>query len=140
MNFTPPAQDFEHDDVDLIPRREDSMFGGDLFTPGWVRGYGKDKEGFCGRCEPGVWLNIDDGSYKANLVYKHGIDSSGIPLARPSSLRQRNGAWEGYCDACNGWRTIRATVLGWNWFRHCIKVCYLILFGVSTFVVFWSRE
>lgn len=36
---TPLAADFETEDPDMIPRREESMFGGDLFTPGWVRSY-----------------------------------------------------------------------------------------------------
>ncbi|KAH0559171.1 hypothetical protein GP486_004295 [Trichoglossum hirsutum] len=124
MNFTPPEKYFETDDIDRIPRREECMFGGDLFTPGWVRGYGKDKEGFCGRCEPGVWHRIDDSSYETDLTYKHGISSSGIPLARPSSIKQiegKPGAWEGYCDACRGWRVLRATKMGWNWFRHCVR-------------------
>ena len=46
MDFTPPEADFEVDDDDLLPRREDPMFGGDIFTPGWVRGYGKEKKAF----------------------------------------------------------------------------------------------
>ncbi|KAF8421821.1 ankyrin repeat-containing domain protein [Tirmania nivea] len=121
MNFTPPQRDFENEDIDLRARREEPMFGGDLFTPGYVRGYGKDKEGFCGRCEPGVWLNIEDGSYRENLMHKHGIHSSGIPLPRPSNLRKHEGKWQGFCEVCQGWRTIRATDKGWNWFRHCVK-------------------
>jgi hypothetical protein len=59
-DFTPPTADFETEDFDLIPRREESMFGGDLFTPGWVRGYGEAKEGYCGRCKVGHWVNIFD--------------------------------------------------------------------------------
>lgn len=125
MNFTPPKADFDVEDIDWTPRREDSMFGGDLFTPGWVRGYGKDKEGFCGRCEPGVWHKMSDQSYANDLTYRHGIDSSGIPLPRPSCIRPVEGKeklWEGYCEDCRGWRTLRATRMGWNWFRHCMKV------------------
>jgi ankyrin repeat protein len=125
MNFTPPKRDFEADDIDWIPRREDSMFGGDLFTPGWVRGHGKDKEGFCGRCEPGLWHKMQDMSYENDLTYRHGIDSSGIPLPRPSSIQPVEGhakMWKGYCEACQGWRTLRTTKMGWNWFRHCVKV------------------
>ncbi|KAI9668917.1 MAG: hypothetical protein M1829_005229 [Trizodia sp. TS-e1964] len=123
MNFTPPEKDFEAENTDCIPRREDSMFGGDLFTPGWVRGYDKEKEGFCGRCEPGVWHNIDNLSYENDLTYRHGIDSSGIPLPRPSSIRLVKGkvkTWEGYCESCQGWRILRTTMMGWNWFRHCV--------------------
>ena len=125
MNFTPPEEDFGTDDDDLVPRREDSMFGGDIFTPGWVRGYGKKEEGFCGRCNPGVWHNIDDSSYERNLTYMHGIASTGLSLPRPSSLRQVDGlpgAWQGYCEECRGWRRLKRSAVGWNWFRHWAKV------------------
>ncbi|KAL9072549.1 MAG: hypothetical protein Q9161_003561 [Pseudevernia consocians] len=96
MDFTPPKECFEVDDDELIPRREEPMFGGDIYTPGWVRGYGKLREGFCGRCNPGVWHNIEDSSYEKNLTYMHGIASTGLSLPRPSSHRQLNGklgAW-----------------------------------------------
>ena len=53
-NFNPLTQDFADEDPDMIPRREDALFGGDVFTPGWVRGHGEKKEGFCGRCVPGI--------------------------------------------------------------------------------------
>ena len=125
MDFTPPEADFEVDDDDLLPRREEPTFGGDIFTPGWVRGDGKEKEGFCGRCNPGVWYSLDDSSYENNLTYMHGIASSGLSLPRPSSLRQIEGApvaWQGYCDACGGWRNLKKSSAGWNWFRHWVKV------------------
>ena len=125
MNFTPPEEDFEGDDDDLLPRREEPMFGGDIFTPGWVRGYGNNKEGFCGRCNPGAWHNIEDSSYEKHLTYMHGIASSGLGLPRPSSLRQvkdRHGSWQGYCEACRGWRNLKRSSVGWNWFRHGVKV------------------
>lgn len=126
MNFTPSAKDFEVDDEELMPRREEPMFGGDIFTPGWVRGYGSRKEGFCGRCSPGKWHNIEDFTYEKNLTYMHGIASSGLSLPRPSGIRQLEGErrrWQVFCDKCCGWRQLRKTVLGWNWFRHCTRVC-----------------
>jgi len=125
MDFTPPEADFEVDEDDLVPRREEPMFGGDIFTPGWVRGYGKHKEGFCGRCNPGIWHNIEDSSYNKNLTYMHGIASSGLSLPRPSSIRQVEGdreVWQAYCEACRGWRSLKKSSAGWNWFRHCEKV------------------
>lgn len=126
MDFTPGAEDFEVDDEELMPRREEPMFGGDIFTPGWVRGYGPRKEGFCGRCSPGQWHNIEDSSYEKNLTYMHGIGSSGLSLSRPSKIRQlkgERGRWQVFCDKCCGWRQLRKTVRGWNWFRHCARVC-----------------
>lgn len=125
MDFTPPDEYFEVDDEELIPRREEPMFGGDIYTPGWIRGYGKHKEAFCGRCNPGVWHNIEDSSYEKNLTYMHGIASTGLSLPRPSSFRQidgKYGAWQGYCEACLGWRNLKKSSAGWNWFRHWVKV------------------
>ncbi|KAL8654300.1 MAG: hypothetical protein Q9210_001581 [Variospora velana] len=124
MDFTPDAKDFEADDDDLTPRREEPMFGGDIFTPVWVRGYGVQKEGFCGRCNPGVWHNLEDSTYEKNLTYMHGIASSGLSLPRPSRVQQlkgRNRQWQAYCNTCCGWRHLRKTEAGWNWFRHCIR-------------------
>lgn len=125
MDFTPPKECFEVDDEELVPRREEPMFGGDIYTPGWVRGFGNRKEAFCGRCNPGVWHNIEDSSYEKNLTYMHGIASTGLSLPRPSSLRQlngRSGVWQGYCEACLGWRNLKKSSAGWNWFRHWVKV------------------
>jgi Domain of unknown function (DUF4451) len=122
MDFMPPDGDFNIDDPDLLPRREDSMFGGDLFTPGWVRGEGSSKEGFCGRCVPGTWHNMEDLSYEHCITYRHGIASSGIPLLRPSEIRRVAGRFEGFCDLCQSWRRLRRTHMGWNWFRHCVRV------------------
>ncbi|KAI9888340.1 MAG: hypothetical protein M1814_000571 [Vezdaea aestivalis] len=122
-DFQPPEEDFNVDDIDWLPRREDPMFSGDLFTPGWVRGPDHQKEGYCGRCVPGIWRKMgEDGTYESNLTYVHGVDPSGVPLPRPSQTRQNAaGVWEGFCVECDGWRTLRKTRAGWNWFRHCIK-------------------
>ncbi|KAL9034074.1 MAG: hypothetical protein Q9180_005605 [Flavoplaca navasiana] len=38
MDSTPDPKDFEVDDDDLMPRREEPMFRGDIFTPGWEHG------------------------------------------------------------------------------------------------------
>ncbi|KAL8883191.1 MAG: hypothetical protein Q9192_007373, partial [Flavoplaca navasiana] len=124
MDFTPDSKDFEVDDDDLMPRREEPMFEGDIFTPGWVRNYGQRKEGFCGRCTPGTWHNLEDASYEKNLTFMHGIASSGLSLPRPSEIRQIEDSkrmWQAYCEFCRGWRRLRKTDTGWNWFRHCIK-------------------
>lgn len=124
-DFTPPAADFETDDPDLIPRREESMFGGDLFTPGWVRGYNEKIQGFCGRCKDRHWVNITDGTYEFHLTCLHGLPSTGLALPRPSITREvagLSGVWEGYCDDCRGWRVLKRTKRGWNWFRHFLTV------------------
>ncbi|KAF2661221.1 ankyrin [Lophiostoma macrostomum CBS 122681] len=122
-DFTPPSQYFETEEDDFIPRREESTFGGDLFTPGWVRGYDKNKEGYCARCDVGHWVNIPSGTYEFHLTYLHGLPYTGLPLPRPSALREigdKVGVWEAFCDICDGWRTLKKTPQGWNWWRHCL--------------------
>lgn len=87
-DLTPPTLDIETSDPELVPRREESMFGGDLFTPGWVRGFGKKKEGLCTRCEVGYWANLPDGTYEFHLTFLHGLPKTRVPLPRPSMIRK----------------------------------------------------
>ncbi|RMZ79301.1 hypothetical protein DV737_g3445, partial [Chaetothyriales sp. CBS 132003] len=86
-DFTPPLEDFDTQDVDLLPVRQEPIYGGDLHTPGWARGLGNHKEGFCARCPVSHWVNITDGSYCFHLTYFHGVPDSGVPLPRPSTIR-----------------------------------------------------
>ena len=124
-DFTPPAEDFDSEDPDVLPSRQEPIFGGDLYTPGWARGFGAEKEGFCGRCTPGQWLNMPGGNYEFHMTYLHGSPASGVPLQRPSFIRCASGSlgrWEGYCDECYNWMVIRKTNRGWNWYRHWLLV------------------
>ena len=82
-DFTPPKNDFDTEDADLLPVRQEPIFGGDLYTPGWARGIGSRKEGFCAHCPGSHWVNIPDGSYKFHLTYFHGVPDSGVSLPRP---------------------------------------------------------
>lgn len=124
-DFTPPEDDFQTDDVDMLPVRQEPIFGGDLHTPGWARGTGSKKEGFCGRCPYSHWVNISDGSYAFHLTYFHGVPDSGVGLPRPATIRPSQGAdgvWEAYCEACLKWRILKRTKRGWNWYRHWLYV------------------
>ncbi|KAK3364662.1 ankyrin repeat-containing domain protein [Lasiosphaeria hispida] len=124
QDFTPPAEDFETDEASLLPARQEPLYGGDLHTAGWTRGLGDRKEGFCARCPAAHWVNIPDGSYRFHLTYFHGVPESGVPLPRPSTIRPvegRAGVWEGYCDACEGWRVLKKTGRGWSWYRHWLN-------------------
>lgn len=47
----------------LIPERQHSKWDGDLYRPFWTRGFGKNKEGWCGICEPGQWLKTKTSVY-----------------------------------------------------------------------------
>ncbi|KAK0742061.1 hypothetical protein B0T21DRAFT_306459 [Apiosordaria backusii] len=121
QDFTPPLEDFDAEDADSLPVRQEPIFGGDLHTPGWARGHGSKKEGFCARCPVSHWVNIADGSYRFHLTYFHGCPDSGVPLPRPSTIRPVSGeakVWEAFCDACSAWRILKKTKRGWNWYRH----------------------
>ncbi len=125
QDFTPPREDFDAEDVDNLPVRQEPIYGGDLHTPGWARGTGSRMEGFCARCPVSHWVNIADGSYRFHLTYFHGVPDSGVSLPRPSTIRPVQGktnVWEGYCDACGDWRVLEKTTRGWNWYRHWLKV------------------
>lgn len=125
QDFTPPSEDFDTQEIDLLPVRQEPIYGGDLFTPGWARRLGDQKEGFCARCPVFHWVNIPDGSYRFHLTYFHGVPDSGVPLPRPSIIRPINGSlntWEGFCDACDQWRLLKKTRRGWNWYRHWLNV------------------
>lgn len=124
-DFTPPEEDFDTEDVDLLPVRQEPIYGGDLHTPGWARRTGKRKEGFCARCPISHWVNMADGSYGFHLTYFHGVPDSGVPLPRPSTIRpvkDNTNVWEGFCETCNRWKILKKTKRGWNWYRHWLEV------------------
>ncbi len=125
QDFTPSLEDFDTYEVDLFPVRQEPIYGGDLHTSGWTRGLGDQKEGFCARCPVSHWVNIPDDSYRFHLTYFHGVPDSGVPLPRPSTIRPVQGktnTWEGFCEACRHWRTLKKTKRGWNWYRHWLVV------------------
>ena len=124
-DFTPPEEDFEIDDPDLLPLRQEPIYGGDLFTPGWARGPDTCREGFCARCATGHWVNMTEGRYEFHMTHFHGVPSSGVPLPRPPAIRESLGepqTWEGYCDACQAWKVLKKTNRGWTWYRHWLQV------------------
>ncbi|GAA5869281.1 hypothetical protein JCM8547_005184 [Rhodosporidiobolus lusitaniae] len=84
----------------------------DEYTPLWVRGKGKDKVGWCGKCPPPIvvdgaggeeageegerkeetkgkrWFNLKDASYWFHTTFSHGISSkSGRPFDPPLQVR-----------------------------------------------------
>jgi len=125
QDFTPPLEDFDAEDPDNLPVRQEPIYGGDLHTAGWARGTGSRMEGFCARCPVSHWVNIADGSYRFHLTYFHGVPDSGVSLPRPSTIRpvqDKANVWEGYCEACRNWKVLKKTTRGWNWYRHWLRV------------------
>ena len=71
-------------------------FDGDLYTPGWIRGSGNNREGLCEQCNPPVWLRTKQSSYWYHLNFFHGISAAtGRPYDAPLSRRLVEGSGEG---------------------------------------------
>ncbi|CAG8555725.1 12796_t:CDS:10 [Ambispora gerdemannii] len=86
--------------------RQPARFEGDMYTPRWVRGVGKSKEGLCPHCNPPRWLKTKISAYWYHLNYQHGISSiTGRPFAAPLQEREnkKSGMKEALCHNCNKW-------------------------------------
>ncbi|CAG8590226.1 12231_t:CDS:2, partial [Acaulospora morrowiae] len=86
--------------------RQPARFDGDMYTPRWVRGVGKSKEGLCPHCEPSRWLKTKISAYWYHLNYQHGISSiTGRPFTQPTAERinKKTGMKEAMCHKCNKW-------------------------------------
>jgi hypothetical protein len=125
QDFTPPEEDFDTNHADTLPLRQEPIYGGDLFTPGWARGPDSCREGYCARCPTGHWVNMTNGEYEYHMTYFHGVPRSGVPLPGPTAIQERlekSNTWKGYCDACKSWKTLKRTGRGWTWYRHWLQV------------------
>ncbi|CAG8475657.1 4965_t:CDS:2 [Paraglomus occultum] len=100
----------EKDVREVIPDPEASKqpprFESDMYTPRWVRGVGKSKEGLCPHCNPPRWYKTKISAYWYHLNYQHGISSiTGRPFAGPVSERnnKKSGLREALCHKCGKW-------------------------------------
>ncbi|KAI8326213.1 hypothetical protein GQ54DRAFT_336821 [Martensiomyces pterosporus] len=109
----------------------------DMYTPRWIRGIGKGKEGLCPACfDDGkfVWRRMKCSAYWYHLNYFHGISSlTGRPFPKPeskrtvqdSSGRQRD---QGLCHICDKWvyidssRKVQINVPEIYWWKH-VQAC-----------------
>lgn len=129
---SPPPEDMNTTDPDLIPHRQDLRFDGDLYTPRWVRGQGNKREGWCGICKPGRWLVLKNSAFWYDKSFSHGISAAtGAPFEGPQANRRLEGnpdVWEGYCGSCHEWiALVSSKRKGTTWFRHAYKVCILFI-------------
>ncbi|KAJ1646776.1 hypothetical protein LPJ64_001767 [Coemansia asiatica] len=117
-----------------MPRFED-----DIYTPRWIRGIGKNKEGLCSVCfDNGMlnWRRMKCSAYWYHLNYFHGVSSlTGRPFPGPEATRtiQISGSrWrqQGLCHICKRWvemdssRKMQINVPEIYWWKHiqaCIK-------------------
>ena len=109
------------------PHRQEVRFLADLYTPIFVRGVGKMREGWCGICQPGRWLLLKNSAFWYDKVFVHGIcAATGTTFDSPKDFRPILGhcGWEGLCGTCEYWVALVGTKKkGTTWFRHAYEVC-----------------
>uniref|UniRef100_A0A8H7K6D3 Transcription regulator Rua1 C-terminal domain-containing protein n=1 Tax=Bionectria ochroleuca TaxID=29856 RepID=A0A8H7K6D3_BIOOC len=111
----PPAEDFNSMPIPLLQQVNPR----DLYSPVWVRGEGKAREGWCGWCQ--TWLNLKNSAYWYDKIFKHGIMLKGF-LPRPQQIRQVDEHSKGFCRACGKWITLGTSDGNRpSWFRHIYK-------------------
>ncbi|KAJ2828686.1 hypothetical protein IWW50_001256 [Coemansia erecta] len=120
----------------------------DMYTPRWIRGIGREKEGLCPVCFDNGTLNwrrmkcsaycADDSgaSMTYHLNYFHGVSSlTGRPFPEPQATRTACSARgrqrrQGQCGICGKWvfvdssRRVSINVPEIYWWKHiqgCIK-------------------
>ncbi|KAJ1845988.1 hypothetical protein LPJ70_002254, partial [Coemansia sp. RSA 2708] len=111
----------------------------DMYTPRWIRGIGRDKEGLCPVCfGSGTlnWRRMKCSAYWYHLNYFHGVSSlTGRPFPKPQETRTVAGRTgrerqQGLCGVCGQWvytdssRRISINVPEIYWWKHiqgCIK-------------------
>jgi hypothetical protein len=124
---SPPPEDMNPADPDLVPHEQELRFDGDLYTPRWVRGHGNKREGWCGICKPGRWLVLKNSAFWYDKSFTHGISAAtGSAFQGPQETRRMDGSpdvWEGLCGSCNDWvALVSSKKKGTTWFRHAYKV------------------
>ncbi|KAJ2612743.1 hypothetical protein GGF44_006075, partial [Coemansia sp. RSA 1694] len=111
----------------------------DMYTPRWMRGMGKAKEGLCPICYNNGelnWKRMKCSAYWYHLNYFHGVSSlTGRPFPKPQATRMVQAGsgkqrQQGQCHICLEWvdtastRKVRVNVPEIYWWKHiqaCIK-------------------
>lgn len=123
----PPSPDMHPTDPDLTPHEQELRFGGDLYTPRFVRGHGNKREGWCGLCKPGRWLVLKNSAFWYDKLFTHGVNAAtGAKFQEPGQVRRMESnpdVWEGLCGGCGEWVSlVSSKKKGTTWFRHAYKV------------------
>ncbi|KAG9764841.1 hypothetical protein KCU73_g773, partial [Aureobasidium melanogenum] len=120
----PPSEDMNPSDKTMVPQRRNLKDPNHLYMPRWIRGDGKQREGWCGACRPGKWLSLKRSTYWYHKNFCHGITVMGTPFPRPTRTRALadDKGWEGYCGSCNRWIVLNGGKKSHtSWFRHAYK-------------------
>jgi len=117
-----PSVDPSPPDTQTKPRRSSQRTSSNLYTPRWTRGAGAARQGWCGLCQPGRWLDLRNSEYWYDKLYRHGIDSGGNLLPRPKDIRRASNdrGWECLCGECRRWIYLKRAEA--TWFRHAYDV------------------
>jgi hypothetical protein len=126
---SPPPEDMNPEDPEMIPHEQELRFEGDLYTPRWVRGNGNKREGWCGLCKPGRWLVLKNSAFWYDKSFSHGVSAAtGAAFSAPEESRRMDGnpdVWEGLCGSCHEYvPLVSSKKKGTTWFRHAYKVCF----------------
>ena len=124
--LSPPPEDMRAEEPNP-PRVQELRFEGDLYTPKYVRGHGNKREGWCGICKPGRWLDLKNSAFWYDKSFTHGISAAtGSAFESPKETRRMKGnpdVWEGLCHNCHQWiALISSKKKRTTWFRHAYKV------------------
>lgn len=118
----PPPDDMDPSDLNLVPYQQKPRSDEDLYTPVWVRGYGDERQGWCGLCSPGRWLNLKRSSYWYDKTFNHGVNSkTQKPFPEPQETRCLDiqcNIWVGLCGNCKVWITLSSKRRTRTWFKH----------------------
>jgi len=119
----PPLSNRGDQHSDLTPRPSQDC-AANLYTPRWTRGRGTARQGWCGLCQPGRWLDLRNSEYWYDKLYRHGIDTNGNLLSRPQNVRKttNNRGWECLCAACTKWISLKRGEA--SWFRHAYEASF----------------
>ncbi|KAJ9049190.1 hypothetical protein DSO57_1027225 [Entomophthora muscae] len=124
-------QDSKQTEEPPAPYQQSPRFPGDEYTPRWVRGIGKAKEGLCPHCtDRQVWLKIKISAYWYHLNYQHGISSITGKSFRPPleyRINPETELKEALCHKCRNWinsespRNKPVNVEEIYWWKHAQK-------------------
>ncbi|EGF99543.1 uncharacterized protein MELLADRAFT_112588 [Melampsora larici-populina 98AG31] len=93
---------------EMATRMQALQFEDNVYTPTYVKGFGVNKQGFCGLCKGGAWFAWGHG-YPYHMLHKHGVMSvTGLyslpPLKTKLGAASKRGRCVlGWCSACKQW-------------------------------------